>query len=56
MPKPTPPTWKGTLSRFSAKEIIERIGCSRALAYQWKQGTKTPAKFVQRLVIAHLIR
>lgn len=44
------------LADFTATEIIEILGCPRATAYQWKDGTRHPPEWQWRHWLAILTR
>ena len=48
--------FKDRLADWSAATVMKIIRCPRRTAFAWKQGTKIPHDWVQRLVLDRLKR
>ena len=47
-------TFKEKMSKYTARQITEEIGCSLATAYDWKSGRRSPQIWGQEILLESL--
>lgn len=48
--------FKKAISKFSAAELSAKLGCPVRTAYNWLDGTRTPPKWLQSILLDWLKR
>ena len=47
-------TFKQEISKYTAKQIAEEIGCSMPTAYDWRSGRRSPPIWMQEIILNHI--